>query len=53
MKTREDKGSLVKLYHFLLNYHFLTYNQHFHFLTHGHSSWSTFGLYLVKGPKTL
>jgi hypothetical protein len=24
--------------------------QHLHFLVHGHSSWSTFDLHLVKGP---
>ena len=24
-----------------------------HFLVHGHSSWCTFRLHLVKGPKTL
>ena len=27
--------------------------QHIHFLVHGHFSWSTFGLHLVKGPKAL
>ena len=27
--------------------------QHIHFLVHGHSSWSTFGLHLVRGPKAL
>jgi hypothetical protein len=27
--------------------------QHIHFLMHGHSSWSTFGLNLVRGPKAL
>ena len=26
-------------------------HQHVHMLVHGHSSWSTFGLHLVKGPK--
>ena len=26
-------------------------NQHLHFLVHGHSSWSTFGLHLVRGPR--
>ena len=25
-------------------------NQHIHFMVHGHSSWSTFGLHPVKGP---
>ena len=28
-------------------------NQHIHFLVHGHSSWSTFNLLLMKGPKSL
>ena len=28
-------------------------NQHIHILVHGHSSWSTFGLHLVRGPKAL
>ena len=26
-------------------------NQYVHFWVHGHSSWSTFGLHLVKDPK--
>ena len=25
--------------------------QHIHFWVHGHSSWSTFGLHLVRGPR--
>ena len=28
-------------------------NQYIHFLVHGQSSWSIFGLYLVRGPKAL
>ena len=28
-------------------------DQHIHFLVHGHFSWSTFSLHLVKGPKAL
>ena len=28
-------------------------NQHIPFLVHGHSSWSTFGLHLVRGPKAM
>ena len=28
-------------------------NQHIHFLVHDHSSWSTFGLHLVRCPKAL
>ena len=27
-------------------------NQHIHFLVYCHSSWSTFGLHVVRGPKT-
>ena len=27
--------------------------KHVHFLVHGHSSWSTFNLHLVRGPKAL
>ena len=27
--------------------------QHIHFLVHGHTSWSTFDLHLVRGPKAL
>ena len=26
-------------------------NQHIHFLMHGYSSWSTFSLHLVRGPR--
>ena len=28
-------------------------NQHILFSVHGHTSWSTFGLHLLRGPKTL
>jgi hypothetical protein len=28
-------------------------NHYIHFLAHGHSSWSTFGLHLMRDPKTL
>jgi hypothetical protein len=28
-------------------------NQHIRFLVHGHSSWFTFGLHLVRGAKSL
>ena len=55
MKTREDKR-LVNMEFFSLNLPFLGIfkkNQHIHFLVHGHSSWSMFGLHLVRGPKTL
>ena len=33
--------------------HILKKKQHIHFWVHGHCSWSTFGLHLVKGPKAL
>ena len=55
METREDKR-MVKLEFFFkttLFGHILQKNQHIHFLVHGHSSWSTFGLHLVRGPKAL
>jgi hypothetical protein len=26
-------------------------NQHVYIVVHGHSSWSTFGLHIVKGPR--
>ena len=57
MKTRKDKR-MVKLYFILFFQNFLIWayiflNQHIHFLVHGHSAWSTFGLHLVRGPKTL
>ena len=32
--------------HILLNK-----NRHIHFLVHGHSSWSTYGVHLVRGPR--
>ena len=41
---------------FCQNCPFWTYvqkNQRIHFWVHGHSSWSTFGLYLVMGSKAL
>ena len=56
MKTREDKR-MVKLAFLFLKLPFLDIyyekNEHIHFLVHGHSSWFTFGLHLVRGPKAL
>ena len=59
MKTREDKR-MVKLGIFfnifkisLFGHIFFIKNQHIHFLVHGHSSWSSFGLHLMRGPKAL
>ena len=61
MKTREDKR-MVKLFFnfFFQNYPYWAYmkkkskkNQHVWFLVHGHSSWSTFSLHLVRAPKAL
>ena len=51
MKTREDK--MVKLEFFSKLPFLKEKNQHIHFLVHGHSSLSTFGLNLVRGPKVL
>jgi hypothetical protein len=49
---------MVKLTFFLLSKpaifgHLFKKNQHTCFLVHGHSSWSTFGLLLMRGPKAL
>jgi hypothetical protein len=53
---REDKR-MVKL-EFFINFFLFGHvlkiknkNQHIHFLVHDHSSWSTSGLYLVRGPR--
>jgi hypothetical protein len=55
MKIREDKW-IVKLeflfyliISFFQDYPFWTFTD----LMHGHSSWSTFDLRLVKGPETV
>jgi hypothetical protein len=55
---REDEDKrMVKLdYSSFSRPSFLGYiikNQHIHFLVYGHSSWSTFGLHVVRGRKTL
>ena len=55
MKIRKEKKNESNL-NFFQNCLFWTYNkknQHIHFLMHGHSSWSTFGIHLVRGPKAL
>ena len=56
MKTREDKR-MVKLGLFFQKLSFLDKevkkkNQHIHFWVHGCSSWSTFGLHLLRGHKS-
>ena len=57
MKIREDKKMVNLVFSFLFKNTFfenkLEKNQHIHFLVHGHSSWSTFDLYLVRAPKAL
>ena len=57
VKPREDKrkqnnGQTFKKIKIVVFGHILK-NQHIHFLVHGHSSWSTFSLHLVRGPKSL
>ena len=55
MKTREDKR-MVKLEFFSFKTTLLGHvskSKHIHFLVHGHSSWSTFDLHLVRGSKAL
>ena len=53
-KRRQEKGQ-TWIYFFtklsFLDIYFL--NQHIHFLVHDHSTYSTFSLHLVRGPKTL
>jgi hypothetical protein len=53
-KARENKR-MVKLEKFskLSFLGIFKKNQHNHFWVHDHSSWSTFDLQLVRGPKTL
>ena len=54
MKTEEDER-MIKL-DFFQNCPFWTYIKNintFTFCVHGHSSWPTLSLHLVKGPKTL
>ena len=51
MKTREWPNLILFSFKTALLRHMLNENQHIHFRVHGHSSWSTFSLYLVRGPK--
>jgi hypothetical protein len=53
MKMREAKR-LVRLKFLFKTVNFgqiFKNNQHIHFLVHGHSTWSTLGLHLVRGPR--
>ena len=55
METKEDK-IMIKFELISQNYRFWTYikkNQQNQFMAHGHSSWSTFGLHPLRGPKAL
>ena len=56
-KKRQENGQtclLIYIYFYkIFIFGHIYINQHNHFLVHCHSSWSTFGLHLVKGPKTL
>ena len=52
-KIRPNKWSNLNYFQ---NFPFWTYilkSHHIRFLVHGHSSWSTFSLHLVRGPKAL
>ena len=55
-KTRQDKR-IVKLEQkieiALFEHKVFSGYQHIHFLVHGHSSWSTFGLHLVRRAQKL
>ena len=58
LKTREDKrrqenGQTSIFFSILTFWAYTKKNQHIHFLVHGLSSWSTYGLHLVRGPKAL
>ena len=55
---REEEGEKVKHIQNFQNCPFWTYiffieNQHMHFWVHGHFSWSTISVHLVRRPKTL
>jgi hypothetical protein len=53
MKRREENGqNYIVFFNSALFGHILN-NHQIHFLMHSHSSWSTFSLHLVRGPKTL
>ena len=47
------RSNMKKVANITLFGHIFKKNQHIHFSVHGHFSWSTFGLHLVKGPKAL
>ena len=57
MKTSEEKAreysNLIFFFKTTIFGHILKKISTFIFLVHGHSSWSTFGLHLVRGPKAL
>jgi hypothetical protein len=55
MKTRKDKRMVKVDFSFskLILLGICSKNDYIHFLAHGHSSWSTFSLHLMKDPKTL
>jgi hypothetical protein len=52
MKIREDRrlARLILFFKTALFGH-ISKTRHIHFLVHGHFSWSTFNLHLVRGPK--
>ena len=54
---RWERKKINIWFFFFQNCPFWTYvweeNQHVHFSMHGYSSWSTFGLHLMRGPNTL
>jgi hypothetical protein len=54
MKTREDKR-MVKLdfFSFQISIYGHILKKSINFLVHIHSSWPTFGLHLMTGPKAL
>ena len=51
--TRKKWSNIIFTLKTTLLGHIFKINQHIHFLVHGHSSWSTFGLHLVRNPNTL
>ena len=50
-KTKYSSNSTFFFFKTALFGQILNKNQHMYFLVHSHSSWSTFGLHLVRGPK--
>ena len=50
-KRRQENGQTWIFFKTTFFGHVLKKNHHIHFLVHGHSSWSTFGLQLVRGPR--